>query len=96
MPSYDFQCDTCHRVVELQRKIAEHDRPEDCSRSAVKWLHNKDDARISACACAFDQVPLRGPDPACEDCHGTGEVCSGALQRVGIELTARMSNSWKP
>lgn len=26
------------------------------------------------CNCAFDMVPLRGPDPGCDACHGTGHI----------------------
>jgi hypothetical protein len=32
----------------------------------------KADPFPNMCGCAFDQVPLRGPDPACPDCGGTG------------------------
>lgn len=35
------------------------------------------------CDCAFDQVPLRGPDPECTACHGTGELTAPSRANEG-------------
>jgi hypothetical protein len=34
------------------------------------------------CDCAFDAVPLRGPDPDCPDCHGTGNLPDEAPEPI--------------
>ncbi len=38
-----------------------------------------DDCLMGACDCAWDQVPLKGPNPDCEKCHGSGDCpsCGG-------------------
>lgn len=65
MPAYDFECDVCHHVVELQRKMADCHKDEICRRPNTE---------------IFDGI----------------DICGGTLRRVGIDLTARMSESWKP
>lgn len=31
-------------------------------------------AWATSCDCLWDQVPLRGPDPLCVECNGTGKL----------------------
>lgn len=87
MPAYDFKCDICERVVELQRSMAEHDKPEPC-KAKIETSQTYSNTKVG--------IPnVDETIPASNVTITSSHTCLGILYRVGIDLTARMSYAWK-